>query len=56
VGGGERISSFCKYQRKTRKPQDQFPFYSFWMGFIIGREKNQQRIGNDKKEEKCLAK
>jgi hypothetical protein len=45
VGGGERISSFCKYyQRKNRKTaQDQFPFYSFWMGFIIGREKKSAK-------------
>jgi hypothetical protein len=43
--------------KENRKTTGLIPFFSFWLGFIIDREKNLQiRIGNGKKEEKCLAK
>ncbi len=40
--------------KENRKTQGSIPFFSFWLGFIIGREKNQQRIGNDNKKRKVM--
>jgi hypothetical protein len=55
VGGGERISSFCKYQRKPRKTTGSIPFLQFLDG-VYNWQRKKSAIGNDKKEEKCLAK
>ena len=52
VGGNKFLPS--ENIKENRKTPGSIPFFSFLLGFIIGREKNQQRIGNDNKKRKVM--